>query len=98
MIHMTEFHTSRREVLAAGTLLAGMSAMAGKAIAEPVATPAASFTPDPLPFPPASLGWLSEKLITSHHDNNYVGAVKRLGAIRGEFAKLDMATAPSFRS
>ena len=32
----------------------------------------------------------------SHHDNNYVGAVKRLGAIRAEFGKLDPATAPGF--
>ena len=39
---------------------------------------------------------LSEKLLTSHHDNNYVGAVKRLGAIRAEFGKLDPSTAPVF--
>ena len=31
----------------------------------------------PLPFQPASLRGLSEKLITSHHQNNYGGAVKR---------------------
>ena len=32
----------------------------------------------PLPFDPAKLKGLSEKLITSHHDNNYGGAVKNL--------------------
>ncbi|HEX7855238.1 MAG TPA: Fe-Mn family superoxide dismutase [Sphingobium sp.] len=94
---MSEFDTSRREILTAGTLLAGISAIAGKAVAAPVAAQSPSFTPQPLPFAPASLGWLSEKIITSHHDNNYVGAVKRLGAIRAEFAKLDVATAQGFQ-
>jgi Fe-Mn family superoxide dismutase len=42
------------------------------------------------------VGWLSEKLLVSHHDNNYVGAVKRLAAITGQFAGLDPATAPGF--
>jgi Fe-Mn family superoxide dismutase len=32
----------------------------------------------------------------SHQDNNYVGAVKRLGAISGQVATLDPATAPGF--
>jgi Fe-Mn family superoxide dismutase len=39
---------------------------------------------------------LSEKLLRSHYDNNYTGAVKRLGAISGQFAALDPATAPGF--
>jgi hypothetical protein len=30
----------------------------------------------PLPFDPTKLTGISEKLITSHHDNNYVGAVR----------------------
>lgn len=92
---MTYSEINRREMLAAGTVLAGMATMAGPALAAPVSP--AAFMPEPLPFVPATLGWLSEKIITSHHDNNYVGAVKRLGAIRGEFAKLDVATAPGFQ-
>lgn len=56
----------------------------------------AAFAPKPLPFDPSGVAGLSEKLLTSHHDNNYVGAVKRLGAIRAEFGKLDFATAPVF--
>jgi Fe-Mn family superoxide dismutase len=40
---------------------------------------------------------LSEALLVSHHDNNYVGAVKRLGAIRTEWAGLDPASAPGYR-
>jgi Fe-Mn family superoxide dismutase len=46
---------------------------------------------------PSSLGWLSERLIVSHHDNNYAGAVKRLGQIRGEWEALDPTTAPGYR-
>lgn len=39
---------------------------------------------------------MSAKLLTSHHDNNYAGAVKRLGAIKAEFAKVDPLIAPGF--
>ncbi|WER47310.1 Fe-Mn family superoxide dismutase [Cupriavidus sp. WKF15] len=50
----------------------------------------------PLACDPASLPGLSEKLIISHHENNYGGAVKRLNAITAELAALDMATVPVF--
>lgn len=35
----------------------------------------------PLPFDPAKLKGISEKLIRSHHENNYTGAVKALNAV-----------------
>lgn len=35
----------------------------------------------PLPFDPAKLKGISEKLIRSHHENNYSGAVKALNAV-----------------
>ena len=38
--------------------------------------------PLPLPYPSDSLKGLSARLIESHHQNNYGGAVKRLNAIR----------------
>ena len=50
----------------------------------------------PLACDPKSLPGLSEKLIVSHHENNYGGAVKRLNAITAELAALDMATVPVF--
>jgi Fe-Mn family superoxide dismutase len=53
--------------------------------------------PKPLPFDPKAVPGLSEELLVSHHDNNYVGAVNRLGAISAEFAALDSATAPGYR-
>ena len=37
--------------------------------------------PKPLPFDPAKLRGISEKLIRSHHENNYTGAVKALNAV-----------------
>ena len=48
----------------------------------------------PLPFDPTSLGGLSEKLITSHHDNNYAGAVKRLNLIEQQLGALPKDAAP----
>lgn len=50
-----------------------------------------------LPFDPAALRGLSDKLLRSHHQNNYGGAVKRLNAIRTQLSKLDFATAPGFQ-
>ena len=50
----------------------------------------------PLPFDPPSLHGLSARLVTSHWENNYGGAVKRLNAIEQELAQLNWATAPSF--
>lgn len=48
----------------------------------------------PLPFDPARLRGLSERLVKSHHENNYGGAVRRLHVIRAQLAKLDWGTAP----
>ncbi len=49
-----------------------------------------------LPFDATALAGLSEKLLRSHHQNNYGGAVKRLNAIRAQLADLPFATAPGF--
>src|SRR4029077_12245995 len=50
----------------------------------------------PLSCNPAKLKGLSEKLIVSHYENNYGGAVKRLNAITAQLESLDFATAPVF--
>ena len=57
---------------------------------------APKYAPKPLPFDPTKLTGLSEKLIVSHHDNNYVGAVNRLNQIGAQLATLDFAAAPGF--
>jgi superoxide dismutase len=49
----------------------------------------------PLPCNPAALDGLSEKLIVSHHENNYGGAVKRLNQIQEHLATVDFAKAPA---
>ena len=50
----------------------------------------------PLTLNPDQLSGLSSRLITSHHENNYSGAVKRLYAIRSELAALDWSAAATF--
>jgi len=50
----------------------------------------------PLSCNPSRLKGLSEKLIVSHYENNYGGAVKRLNAICEQLAGLDPANAPVF--
>lgn len=49
-----------------------------------------------LPFDPRVLPGLSERLLRSHHANNYSGAVKRLNAIRARLAALSFETTPGF--
>jgi len=50
----------------------------------------------PLSCNPTQLKGLSEKLIVSHYENNYSGAVKRLNAITAQLDSLDFSTAPVF--
>jgi Fe-Mn family superoxide dismutase len=50
----------------------------------------------PMSFDPKSISGISEKVLVSHYDNNYVGAVKRLNAIGVQLAELDFAKAPNF--
>ena len=56
-----------------------------------------SFHVRPISFKPPRLSGLSARLIASHYENNYGGAVRRLNAIRGELSALDPASAPGFR-
>ena len=50
----------------------------------------------PLPFDPKNIKGLSEKLLISHYENNYLGAVKRLNTLTAQLAELDFAKAPVF--
>lgn len=85
----------RRAAMMAG-LAVGVSAMPGVTDARGAAAPLVASSIKPLPFDPAAITGLSARLLISHHDNNYAGAVKRLAAIRAEFAKTDPLTAPGF--
>src|SRR6476620_10027454 len=44
--------------------------------------------PKPLPFDPAKLKGISEKLIKSHWENNYSGAVNALNAVEQRLASM----------
>ena len=55
-----------------------------------------SYRTKPLSCDPAKIKGMSERLIISHYENNYGGAVRRLNAIKGELAHLDPASAPGF--
>ena len=50
----------------------------------------------PLACDPTAINGMSERLIVSHYENNYGGAVQRLNAITKELAELDFTTAPIF--
>jgi len=88
----------RREFLAtaaAGAALAALSpsALAGKSDADVTIPPlqlafASQHQAKPLPFDPAKLDGISEKLIKSHWENNYGGAVKALNAVKQKLAEL----------
>jgi superoxide dismutase, Fe-Mn family len=97
---------NRRQVLGslAGTVLATTTlAHAQTKKAGPSPAPGA-FSPVPpgankvvpLPFTPSKLPGLSEKLLTSHHDNNYAGAVKNLNSVELELDKVTKDT-PGFQ-
>jgi superoxide dismutase, Fe-Mn family len=96
--------TTRRTVLehtplaALGLLLPGCAtrAPADPRTTIPSETPLMTeYAPQPLPFDPTKLTGLSEKLLRSHHENNYVGAVKKLNAARARLAALE-PDAPGF--
>lgn len=55
-----------------------------------------SHEPKPLSCDPGAIAGMSERIIVSHYENNYCGAVKRLNAIEAQLAALDWAAAPVF--
>ena len=94
--------TTRRELFqlaggaAAGALLTSTIADAKKMAPPPAAPPKpGSHEPVPLPFDPSKLRGLSAAMLISHHDNNYVGAVKNLNKVELELQKTDKDT-PGF--
>jgi superoxide dismutase, Fe-Mn family len=55
-----------------------------------------SFKMKPLSCDPARIKGMSERLIISHYENNYGGAVKRLNVIEERLAELDYDKAAGF--
>src|SRR5438128_10560035 len=94
----------RRELLtgaaaAGGALLVAQGALAGTGKPKPGAAAAnpkpGAHAPQALPFKAAALTGISEKMITSHHDKNYAGAVKNLNKVEADLAALK-ADAPGY--
>jgi Fe-Mn family superoxide dismutase len=94
---------SRRQVLAGITAATLAGTASAATVSNPVPTPTSptppafrgQHSPRPLPFDPAKLNGLSEKLLVSHHDNNYAGAVKNLNRLEQELAQVTKDT-PAF--
>ena len=87
---------NRRDFIA---VAAGAAVLAGatNALAQQQASaPKPEYEIKKMPFDPAKVKGLSEKMLQSHWANNYSGAVKRLNAIGAQLAGLDFATAPVF--
>jgi len=55
-----------------------------------------TFNMKPLGCDPTRIKGMSERLIVSHYENDYGGAVKRLNLIEEKLAELDYASAPGF--
>ncbi len=93
----------RRFIEASGIAAAGVIATAAvsqaTAAAQTSSAPGKSPVPyqiKPIPFDPSHIKGMSEKILISHYENNYAGAVKRLNAIDAELASLDWPAAPTF--
>jgi Fe-Mn family superoxide dismutase len=79
---------------ASTAVLAGTQALAQGNLQ--TAAKAMPYQAKPMPFDPKTITGISEKVLVSHYENNYVGAVKRLNAIGTQLAELDFAKAPNF--
>lgn len=86
---------TRREAMgtlvsgSAGITLAGLTNVEAQTVAPSVARAfAGQPPPKPLPFDATKLKGISEKLIKSHHENNYTGAVKALNAVEQRLAAM----------
>src|SRR5689334_21299599 len=89
----------RREFIASAGLMAGAALAGTPVLAQTHAqagSPKMSYAIKPLPFDPQKIKGMSEKVLVSHHENNYAGAVKRLNAIAEQLAGLDFDKAPVF--
>src|SRR5258706_1091099 len=79
----------------AATSALGQSSADAQTVLQPGAKPMA-YEIKPFSLDPKSVKGISEKILVSHYENNYVGAVKRLNAIATQPAELDFAKAPNF--
>ena len=86
----------RRDFIALSTLATATSMMGVEATPQTLQRQLHSdiYTLRPLAFDPKKLNGLSEKIIRSHHQNNYGGAIKRAKMIEEKIASLPSSSAP----
>ena len=75
---------------------AGLAGMAAAGPRTAFGADAVGTTVVDLPFDPAKIPGLSEKLLVSHHDNNYAGAARKLDGISARLASFEITTVPGF--
>ena len=78
--------------IAAGRRVAAADNGKAKAAGSARPTAAGAHPVVPLPFDAKRLSGISEKMIVSHHDNNYAGAVKNLNKVELDLAKVNKDT------
>jgi len=90
---------TRRDVLAGSMLIGGVTIAEARGESSGTATRGGAVlgnhVPKPLPFDPKKLQGLSEKLLVSHHDKNYAGAVKNLNDVEAALSRVGPET-PGF--
>jgi Fe-Mn family superoxide dismutase len=92
---------TRRELLKSAALTATLLAASetGAQTTQTTTTGAAfvrQLEPKPLPFNPKSLRGLSERLVISHWENNYGGAIKSLNVTRDRLRALATSAEPPY--
>lgn len=86
----------RRDFMALGATAVATTLYGGEstAVSTPKSVDRLGVTPKGLRFDPKKLSGISEKMILSHHQNNYGGAVKRSNAIGEKIAVLPSNAQP----
>jgi Fe-Mn family superoxide dismutase len=84
---------TRRQALSSFAASGIALQLSGQAPQDPTGKPG-THAIKPLPFDPSKLTGLSEKLLVSHHANNYSGAVKNLNKVEAELANVGKDTPP----
>jgi Fe-Mn family superoxide dismutase len=93
MIPLTRREALTPFILGGAAIAGGRLALARESAPAPAATPSPAALSGghvvvPLPFSAAKLKGLSERLITSHHDNNYAAAVRNLNRVEQDLAHM----------
>src|SRR5262245_20760947 len=96
MVPPMSIEPSRRQLLGFTAAAVAAQALPFSASAQSTGVPKMEYTIKKLSFDPSKVKGLSEKILVSHYENNYSGAVKRLNAITAQLAQLDVASAPVF--